>query len=89
MLSLIFLLAALVLTVITENLAVPLVMAILYVLILMVVSVLRGGSSSGGNSGPPPRSAPRCPHCGGSVTIRGQRWECGWCGDCGDLSSLR
>ncbi|WP_143383431.1 hypothetical protein [Flavonifractor sp. An9] len=30
----------------------------------------------------------RCPHCGSSVMIRGNRWECGWCGDFGALSSL-
>lgn len=30
----------------------------------------------------------RCPWCGSPVTVRGHRWECGWCGDFGDLSSL-
>lgn len=30
----------------------------------------------------------RCPHCGSPVMIRGNRWECGWCGDFGALSSL-
>ena len=30
----------------------------------------------------------RCPHCGSSVMIRGNRWECGWCGDFGSISSL-
>ena len=30
----------------------------------------------------------RCPHCGSPVKIRGSRWECGWCGDFGALSSL-
>ena len=30
----------------------------------------------------------RCPHCGSPVMIRGGRWECGWCGDFGALSSL-
>ena len=30
----------------------------------------------------------RCPHCGSPVMIRGNRWECGWCGDFGDISSL-
>lgn len=29
-----------------------------------------------------------CPHCGSPVMIRGSRWECGWCGDFGALSSL-
>lgn len=31
----------------------------------------------------------RCPHCGSPVMIRGSRWECGWCGDFGSISSLR
>lgn len=30
----------------------------------------------------------RCPHCGDPVRILGNRWECGFCGDCGILSSL-
>lgn len=30
----------------------------------------------------------RCPHCGSSVMIRGSRWECGYCGDFGSISSL-
>lgn len=31
----------------------------------------------------------RCPHCGSPVMVRGSRWECGYCGDFGLLSSLR
>ncbi|MGN8897093.1 hypothetical protein [Flavonifractor sp. HCP28S3_F3] len=30
----------------------------------------------------------RCPHCGSPVMVRGNRWECGWCGDFGGVSSL-
>ena len=30
----------------------------------------------------------RCPHCGSPVMVRGNRWECGWCGDFGSISSL-
>lgn len=30
----------------------------------------------------------RCPHCGSPVMIRGNRWECCWCGDFGAISSL-
>lgn len=29
-----------------------------------------------------------CPHCGSPVRLRGKRWECPWCGDFGDVSSL-
>lgn len=31
----------------------------------------------------------RCPHCGSPVKIRGSRWECGYCGDFGSISSLQ
>ena len=27
----------------------------------------------------------RCPNCGAAVKIRGDQWECGWCGDFGRL----
>ncbi len=30
----------------------------------------------------------QCPHCGSPVMVRGNQWECGWCGDFGTLSSL-
>lgn len=30
----------------------------------------------------------RCPHCGSPVMVRGSRWECGYCGDFGSISSL-
>lgn len=30
----------------------------------------------------------RCPHCGSPVKVRGNCWECGWCGDFGKTSSL-
>lgn len=33
-------------------------------------------------------STVRCPHCGSPVMVRGNRWECGWCGDFGSISSL-
>ena len=31
----------------------------------------------------------RCPHCGSPVMIWDSRWECGWCGDFGSISSLQ
>ena len=31
----------------------------------------------------------RCPHCGSPVMVRGSRWECGYCGDFGSISSLQ
>lgn len=31
----------------------------------------------------------RCPHCGSPVMLRGNWWECGWCGDSGYLASRK
>ena len=31
----------------------------------------------------------RCPSCGSPVRLRGNRWECGWCGDFGKIGSLQ
>ena len=30
----------------------------------------------------------RCPHCGSPVMVRGSRWECGYCGNFGSISSF-
>lgn len=30
----------------------------------------------------------RCPHCGSPVTLYENSWECGWCGDFGNIASL-
>ena len=31
----------------------------------------------------------RCPSCGSPVMLRGNCWECGWCGDFGEIGSLQ
>ena len=30
----------------------------------------------------------RCPNCGSPVIVKGNRWECGWCGNFGGIGSL-
>lgn len=45
------------------------------------------------NDKTPPQSSPpkqmpttiRCPNCGSPATVRGNSWECGWCGDFGNF----
>lgn len=35
-----------------------------------------------------PTSRPRtirCPNCGAQATVQGNQWECGWCGNYGNL----
>ena len=36
----------------------------------------------------PGAAQPLCPRCGSPVMLHGDRWECGWCLDSGDLSAL-
>lgn len=80
----IFLVVSLVITVATENIAVPLVLGVIFVLALTVIN----GLSQDSHSDYRHQKQKRCPHCGSPVSIKGNRWECGWCGDHGDLSSL-
>lgn len=65
---------------------------ILIVVIGLVVAIVAAMRHSGGNSTPPsddtPKERPRtmrCPYCGSPATIKGNRWECGYCGDSGFL----
>lgn len=95
-----FVVVALLLTMVTGNVAVPLVLGVVFAVGLVVLEYL-GESDSGstGNSESSedsedfediqPRISRRCPYCGSPIQIKGNRWECGYCGDCGDLSSLR
>lgn len=89
-----FFIVALVITVATGNLAVPLMMGVLFVLALLVVSEVQKASPKTKARGATGKRTIRqqeticCPNCGSPVMVRGNRWECGYCGDFGDLSSL-
>lgn len=82
-----FFLITLVLTVLTENIALPLVLGVVFVVVLTVFGEMfrNSGDSDHQNRG----ASRRCPHCGSPVILRGNHWECGWCGDHGDVSSLK
>lgn len=77
-----------------DNAAVPFVMGAALVPILLVVGEAKGGTRSGsgkppGPGGRTPRGrAPRCPHCGSPVTVRGSRWAWGRCGAFGQIPSF-
>lgn len=89
-----FFIVALVITVATGNLAVPLVMGVLFVLVLLIVGEVQKTSSKtnrrrrNSGRGIQPQEAICCPNCGSPVSLRGDRWECGYCGDFGGISSL-
>ena len=76
----------LVLTVLTGNPAVALMVGVIFVPVAGFVQWLFSDREEEEH---PASHAPRCPHCGSPVRVRGSRWECGWCGDHGDVSSLR
>ena len=48
----------------------------------------RDTKEKGNKPANPPVSQPRtirCPNCGAQATVRGNQWECGWCGNYGRL----
>ena len=57
-------------------------MVILFLLCLAVlIGVCAGGTAQTHRSSS--TGTMRCPSCGAQATVRGNSWECGWCGDCG------
>lgn len=78
---------SLVLAVVTENMAVPLVVGVLFVLVLLVFGRIFQDENE--EEEPDNRTTRRCPNCGSPVRIHGSRWECGWCGNHGHISSLK
>ena len=69
-------------------------MAVLYCFLIIagiiVLSMALGSRSNNRNSGPrntAPAQTIRCPNCGGQAKVHGSSWECGWCGDCGRITS--
>ena len=54
-------------------------------IILLFVIIVRVGTRNN-NASNQSKTAPRtirCPNCGSQATVKGDHWECGWCGDYG------
>lgn len=63
------------------------ILILVVVVIIIAVSVSKGSGQSNHNSNStstPPRTI-RCPNCGSPATVKGSQWECGYCGDFGNL----
>ena len=63
-----------------------LALIILGIMIGLAIIVLIGTRNA--NSTNQSKQAPktiRCPNCGSPATVKGDQWECGWCGDYGTL----
>ena len=63
-----------------------LALIILGIMIGLAVIVLIGtrNANSTRQSKQAPKTIP-CPNCGSPATVKGDQWECGWCGDYGTL----
>ena len=61
-----------------------LLIVIVAALILLAVFAFRKQNKDAAPT--PPQNTIRCPHCGSPARVIGSRWECGWCGDFGDIS---
>lgn len=58
---------------------------IVFGVIISIVIMVRVGmrnNNSTNQSKTTPRTI-RCPNCGSQATVKGDHWECGWCGDYG------
>ena len=53
---------------------------ILLLCAVILIVICAKSPASGGNGG---ERTMRCPSCGAQATVRGNSWECGWCGDSG------
>ena len=54
------------------------------ILLVIVASVGSRNSNTSDHSRTTAKTI-RCPNCGSQATVKGDHWECGWCGDYGSL----
>ena len=63
-----------------------LALIILAIIILIVIVAHAGaGNTNSENHNTPAAKTIRCPNCGSQAMVKGDQWECGWCGDYGPL----
>ena len=59
---------------------------ILAIIILIVIAARAGaGNTNSEKHNTPAARTIRCPNCGSQAMVKGDEWECGWCGDHGLL----
>ena len=52
---------------------------------LTVILFAAGKAQKGKSANPAPRKTMRCPSCGSTADVRGDHWECPYCGDSGSV----
>ena len=55
------------------------------VILLVIVASVGSRNSNTSNHSRTTGKTIRCPNCGSPATVKGDHWECGWCGDYGSL----
>lgn len=56
---------------------------LLIVAVVAVTLLIAGKANKGKSANPAPRKTMRCPSCGSTADVRGEHWECPYCGDSG------
>jgi len=64
------------------------VLCVIVIAFICVVKAAKKQDTSGADERRIPIAPRRCPNCGSTVTQRGSRWECTWCGDFGTCGFL-
>lgn len=59
--------------------------------IILLASLLKNRSNPSQKNHPQVKTVKtvRCPTCGAQAIVRGRTWDCGYCGDCGNYTSLK
>ena len=65
-----------------------LLLVIVIVFIFIAGLCLGKGQPTSGEEKPEARTI-RCPSCGARARVRGNTWECGWCGDSGFIKTTK
>ena len=55
------------------------------ILLVIVASVGSRNSNTSNHNTTTTSKTIRCPNCGSQAAVKGDHWECGWCGDYGSL----
>ena len=61
------------------------VIVILIIARLFKANEQQGSPKQNDDTIPKTSTTIRCPNCGSPAKINGNQWECGWCGDYGNL----
>lgn len=66
-----------------------LLVLLLVIVIVFIVGLCFGKEQPTTGEEKPKARTIRCPSCGARARVRGNTWECGWCGDSGSIRTTK